>query len=116
MSIKKMSTKALVWLPSVMISLFFVLNASEKILRPGELDKVITNEAMLITIGIIIWIAVILFLYNKTIIWGAFILTCYTAVVVFIHLYKGKSYEVLLLIMAATVFAAYIRTPKLFQQ
>ncbi|GAL61769.1 hypothetical protein JCM19300_1592 [Algibacter lectus] len=36
--------------------------------------------------------------------------------IVCIHMYKGKPYEVAILIVMATIFAAYIRSPLTFQQ
>lgn len=35
---------------------------------------------------------------------------------VFIHLYKGKPFEVTVLIVISIIFAAYIRNPQLFHQ
>lgn len=105
----------LVWLPSVMLALIFLPNAIEKICRPDQLDKVITNPILLVIIGLILAVAVVMFLINKTMIWGAAILVLYMSMVALIHMYKGKPHEVVALIVVSTVFAAYIRQPHLFR-
>lgn len=104
----------LTWLPSVIITAFFIPNAFEKIFLPDQLNKVITHNSIIITVGIILLIGTILFLINKTIIWGTTILALYMTFIVFIHMYKGKPYEVVILIVMSIIFAAYLRQPGFF--
>ena len=106
----------LTWLPSVIITLFFIPNALDKILNSNQTDKIVANSTIMITTGIFILISTILFLYNKTILIGTTLLALYMTFIVFIHMYKGKPYEVTILIVMTTVFAAYIRKPKIFHQ
>lgn len=114
MKIEKTFRSALVWLPSLVISIFFVSNAVEKIFHSNQMDKVISNSAAIITVGIILLVATALFLYDKTIILGTFLLASYMTCIVFIHMYKGKPFEVVILIVMSTIFAAYLRKPQLF--
>jgi len=86
---KKIFTTILIWLPSVIITLFFIPNALDKILHSSEMNKIVSNKTILIITGLFLLIA--------------------TA-------YKGKPYEVAILIVMATIFAAYIRSPFTFQQ
>jgi chromate transport protein ChrA len=116
MKTEKIFKTILVWLPSVIITMFFIPNALEKIFQSNQLDKVITNSTVIIIVGIILLIGTVLFLINKTIIWGTTILVLYMTFIVFIHMYKGKPYEVVILIVMTTIFAAYIRKPQLFHQ
>lgn len=106
----------LIWLPSVIITLFFIPNALDKILNSNQTDKIVANSTILIATGIFLLIATALFLYNKTILIGTTLLALYMTFIVFIHMYKGKPYEVTILIVMATIFASYIRKPKLFNQ
>ena len=80
------------------------------------MDKIITNSTVMITSGIFLLIATALFLYNKTILIGTALLALYMTFIVFIHMYKGKPYEVTILIVMATIFASYVRKPQLFHQ
>lgn len=80
------------------------------------MDKIITNSTVIIIVGIILLIATALFLYNKTIIIGTTLLASHITCIVFIHMYKGKPFEVVTLIVVSTVFAAYLRKPQLFHQ
>lgn len=116
MTIEKIFKILLKWLPSLIITVFFIPNALGKIFQSDQLDKVVTNPIILITVGVILLIGTILFLIDKTIIWGTSILSIYMTFIVFIHMYKGKPYEVVILIVMATIFAAYIRKPELFRQ
>lgn len=104
----------LIWFPSLIISVFFVLNATEKMFYPAELDKVIKNSTILIGVGSILLLATILFLIDKTMIWGTMILALYMCCITFIHIAKGKPFEVAMLIVVSVVFAAYLRQPWLF--
>jgi hypothetical protein len=116
MKTKKILSTLLTWLPSVIILLFFIPNALNKILHPNQPEKFITNSIVMVGTGIFLLIASTLFLYNKTIRIGATFLASYMTFVVCIHMYKGKPYEVAILIVMATIFAAYIRKPQLFHQ
>ena len=116
MKIEKIIRTVLTWLPSVMISMVFIQNAFRKIFQSNQLDKIITSNLVIIIVGIILLVATALFLFNKTIIWGTAVLASYMTFIVFIHLYKGKPFEVVGLIVIATIFAAYIRKPELFHR
>lgn len=116
MKIEKVLRTILVWLPSVVISIFFIQNAFDKIFYSDQMEKVISSGTAITMVGIILLIATALFLLNKTIIFGTAILAFYMTAVVFLHMYKGKPFEVAILIVATTVFAAYLRTPQLFSQ
>lgn len=114
MKIDKFLVPVLTWLPSLIVTLFFIPNALDKIQNPIQPDKVITNSSLMIGLGIILLIAMALFLYNKTMLIGTFILASYIASVTIIHMFKGKPYEIVLLITMCTIFAAYLRKPQLF--
>lgn len=114
MKYEKIIRTALIWLPSIVISMIFIQNGIGKIFHSNQMDKIVTNNTVIITVGIILLIATALFLYNKTIIWGTTILSLYMTFIVFIHLYKGKPFEVVVLIVMCTIFAAYLRKPQLF--
>lgn len=105
-----------IWLPSILISLFFIPNALNKILHSNQMDKIVSNSAVMITTGIFLLMATALFLYNKTILIGTALLAVYMTFIVCIHIYKEKPYEVTILIVIATIFASYIRKPHLFHQ
>ena len=111
---EKLLRTILIWLPSLIISFIFIQNGIGKILQSNHMDKIIANNIIIIITGIILLIATALFLFNKTIIWGTTILAVYMAFIVFIHMYKGKPFEVAALIVIATIFAAYMRKPQLF--
>ena len=104
------------WLPSLIITLFYIPNAFNKLLEPNQTGKVIENGALMFTIGVFLVIATALFLYNRTALLGAGLLALYMSFITIIHMYKGKPYEVAILIVMCTIFAAYIRTPKLFHK
>lgn len=116
MTIKNSIRSLLIWLPSIVIALFYFPNAIEKIVRPDQLDKVITNHTLLIIVGMLLFIATALFLYDKTIGIGTAFLALYMTLIVGVHMYKGKPYEVAILIVMATIFAAYLRKPDMFYQ
>jgi hypothetical protein len=116
MKMNKILKTLLTWLPSIIITLFFIPNALDKILNSNQTDKIVANSTIMITTGIFLLISTILFLYNKTILIGATLLALYMTFIVFIHMYKGKPYEVTILIVMATIFAAYIRKPEIFHQ
>lgn len=106
----------LMWLPSVIITLFYIPNALDKILNSNQTDKIVANSTIMIVTGIFLLVSTGMFLYNKTILVGTSLLVLYMTFIVFIHMYKGKPYEVTILIVIATIFASYIRKPKLFLQ
>ena len=57
MKIERILKTVLVWLPSIIITMFFIPNAIEKIFQSNQMDKIVTNNVALITIGIILLIA-----------------------------------------------------------
>ncbi|MBG6129972.1 GTPase SAR1 family protein [Aquimarina sp. EL_43] len=116
MKTKKTLSTLLTWLPSLIIVLFFIPNALDKILNSNQTEKIVSNTAVMIIAGIYLLIAVVLFLYNKTVLIGTTLLAFYMTCIVCIHMYKGKQYEVTILIVMATIFASYIRKPQLFHQ
>ena len=106
----------LMWLPSVIITLFFIPNAIDKILNSNQTDKIVANSTIMISTGIFLLTATVLFLYNKTILIGTTLLALYMTFIVFIHMYKGKPYEVAILIVMTTILASYMRKPRIFHQ
>ncbi len=104
----------LTWLPSILISMIFIQNGLGKVFDYNQTDKIVTNNTVIIGVGIILLISTALFLFNKTIIWGTTILALYMTCISFIHIYKEKPFEIVALIVVGTVFAAFIRRPKLF--
>ncbi len=104
------------WLPSLIITLFYIPNAFNKLLEPNQTGKVIENGALMFSVGVFLVVATALFLYNRTVLFGAGLLALYMTFITIIHLYKGKPYEVAILIVMCTVFAAYIRMPKSFHK
>ena len=105
----------LMWLPSAIITLFYIPNALDKILNSNQTDKIVANSSIMIATGIFLLVSTAMFLYNKTILIGTTLLALYMTFIVFIHMYKGKPYEVAILIVMATIFASYIRKPQLFR-
>ena len=104
----------LIWLPSIVISLYYLQNALDKLLDPNQTGKIVESSAVMITAGIFILIAIALFLYNKSILIGTSLLTLYMILIVLIHWFKGKPTELVILILVATIFASYIRKPHLY--
>jgi len=104
----------LTWLPSIILTLFFIPNALDKILNSNQADKIVANSTIMIVTGIFLLLSTALYLYNKTILIGTTLLALYMTFIVFIHMYKGKPYEVTILIVMATILAAYIRKPEMF--
>ena len=91
-----------------------MLNAIAKITQHDQQDKIIANNILLITVGILLLIATALFLHHKTIHIGAAFLVVYMTLIVSIHIYKGKPYEVAMLMIVCIAFASYIRKPEIF--
>lgn len=116
MKIQRLLKTILLWLPSLAICCFYITNALDKILNHNQADKIIENSTIMISTGVFLLIAIALYLYNKTIQIGALLLALYMTLIMCIHMYKGKPYEVVILIIMATIFAAYIRRPQLFYQ
>lgn len=112
MKVEKTVQTILIWAPSVVITLFYVPNALDKLLHPNQTGKVVESSTVMIIAGIYILTAIALFLYNKTILAGTVMLSLYMLFIVLIHLFKGKPTEVAILILMATIFAACIRQPK----
>ena len=113
---EKIIRTALIWLPSLMLAMIFIQNGLGKILHSGQMNKIVKNDTLFIAGGITLLIATVLFLNNKTMLWGTTILVFYMTFIAFIHLYKGKPFEVAVLIIICTIFAAYLRKPQFFQK
>lgn len=113
---RKILNKILLWLPSLIITLFYIPNALDKILNSNQADKIVANNDIMIATGIFLLASIAMFLYNRTVLVGTILLALYMTFIVFIHMYKGKPYEVAILIVMATIFASYIRKPQLFHQ
>jgi|SRR5690554_4310822 hypothetical protein len=107
-------SRILIWLPTLAIILFYIPNALDKLINHDQTGKVVESSAVMITAGVFILIGTVLFLYNKTILIGTSMLVLYMIFIVLIHMYKGKPSEIVILILMATIFASYIRKPKLF--
>ncbi|WP_197276678.1 hypothetical protein [Mangrovimonas sp. ST2L15] len=106
--------KILTWLPSLIITLFYIPNALDKLLNSNQTDKIVANSNIMIATGVFLLISTALFLYRKTMLIGTFLLALYMTIIVFIHMYKGKPYEVTILIVIATIMTTYIRNPQSF--
>lgn len=115
MSLEKIVKTILTWIPSLIVSVFYIQNAIDKMFKTEALDKVVKHPIILMGVGGVLFIANLLFLINKTILWGASILALYMFCIVFIHINKGKPFEGAMLITMCTVFAAYIRQPEVFK-
>ena len=112
--IDKTLSQILIWLPSLALMAFYIPNALDKIIDHDQTGKIVESSAVMITAGVFILIGTALFLYNRTILIGTSMLVLYMTFIVVIHMYKEKPAEIVILILAATVFASYIRKPKLF--
>ncbi|WP_240923835.1 hypothetical protein [Mangrovimonas sp. CR14] len=106
--------KILTWLPSLIITLFYIPKALDKLLNSNQTDKILANSNIMIATGVFLLISTALFLYRKTMLIGTFLLALYMTIIVYIHMYKGKPYEVTILIVIATIMTTYIRNPKSF--
>lgn len=116
MKVQSLLKTILLWLPSLAICCFYIPNALNKIIDHNQADKVIENPIIMISTGIFLLIAVGLFLYQKTMPIGSLLLALYMILIMCIHMYKGKPYEVTILIIMSTIFAAYIRQPQYFRK
>lgn len=113
MKTKKFLSKTLAWFPSLIITLFFIPNALDKIIHANQTGKIIASPPLMISTGVFLLLAVALFLYNKTALIGTALLSLYMTCIVIIHMYKGKPYEVAMLIAMATIIAMHIRKSNL---
>ena len=113
MTTSKTIKTVLIWLPSILIIVFFIQNAFDKIFYSNELDKLGSNNTILILTGVVLLIATALFIYERTIIVGTAILATYMTIVVFVHISKGKPFFLTILIVLLTIIAGYIRRTKL---
>lgn len=116
MKVQSLLKTILLWLPSLTICCFYIPNALNKIIDHNQADKVIENPIIMISTGIFLLIAVGLFLYQKTMPIGSLLLALYMILIMCIHMYKGKPYEVTILIIMSTIFATYIRQPQYFRK
>lgn len=112
--IKKVAKITLTWLPSLMLLFIYVPNAWKKIFDPIPVEKVIQSKTIMVITGGYLIIGCALFIYHKTLTIGTLMLTLYMVFITFIHLVKGKPHEVVILIIIATVFAAYLRKSNAF--
>ena len=103
-------------MPSLAILLFYIPNALDKLINHDQTGKIVESSAVMITAGIFILVGTALFLYKRTMLIGTSMLVLYMTPIVLIHMYKGKPAEIVLLILIATIFAAYIRRPQLFSR
>ncbi|CAM1360556.1 hypothetical protein [Tenacibaculum xiamenense] len=107
-------SRILKWMPTLAIILFYIPNALDKIINHDQTGKIVESSAVMITAGLFILIGIAFFLFNKTILIGTSMLVLYMSFIVLIHTYKEKPSEIVILILIATIFAVYIRKPKLF--
>jgi hypothetical protein len=110
----KTAVTILKWLTSIGIAVFYILNAVEKIFQSNEITKPGFSNTIVILVGIILLVAVALFLINRTLIIGAVILASYMTFVVFVHIKNGKPFLLTSLIVLVTIFAGYLRKNELF--
>lgn len=113
---EKTLIRTLTWLPSLAIILYYIPNAFDKLFDPNQTGKIVENSVVMISAGVYILIAIMLFLYNKTILLGTAMLVLYMTFIILIHMFKGKPSEVVILILMVTIFAAFIRKPTKFFQ
>ena len=116
MKVQSLLKTILLWLPSLAICYFYIPNALNKIIDHNQADKVIENPIIMVATGMFLLIALGLFLYQKTMPIGSLLLALYMTLIMCIHMYKGKPYEVTILIIMSTIFAAYIRQPQYFRK
>jgi hypothetical protein len=82
MKTEKTLTTILMWLPSLIITLYYIPNALNKLLEPNQTGKIVENSAVMITAGIFLLMATALFLFNKTILLGTSMLVLYMIFIV----------------------------------
>tara|TARA_R110000868_G_scaffold68720_2_gene203209 strand:+ start:117 stop:473 length:357 start_codon:yes stop_codon:yes gene_type:complete len=103
----------LIWIPSLLVAYIFLENGFTKIFYSNGMDKLGVSNTILIAVGFILIISVALFLYKKTLLYGAAILALYMTAIVFIHISKGKPFFLTFLIVLLTLFATYLRKTQL---
>jgi hypothetical protein len=99
----------IIWLPSALVTLFFIQNGIEKILKSTELDKVGLSSTQILIVGVILLISTALYLIDRTMILGTVILMLYMAGIVVVHIQKGKPFIITGLIVIAIGYGAYMR-------
>ena len=114
MTNKKGLETSLIWVPSILIAIFFIKNAFEKIFQSNEITKLGLNNTSIIFVGILLLIATALFLMQRTLILGAAILALYMTFVLVVHIYKGRPFILTLFIVLAILVACYLRKAKPF--
>lgn len=102
-------TNILKWLPSILVAIFFVQNALEKIIHSTTLDKAGLSPTQILLVGIILLVATALYLTDKTMIIGTILLALYMTSVTIIHFNNGKPYIIASQIVVAILYGAYIR-------
>ena len=113
MNKSKQAKTLLIWIPTLTVTPFFIQNGIDKVLHYNELNKFFLNNTGVLITGIILLIATALFLYHKTLTFGAGILAFYMTMIVGIHIYKDKAFLLASLIVVVTIFAAYLRRSKI---
>ena len=103
----------IVWLPSILVAMFFVQNAFEKIFKSTELDKVGLSSAQIIIAGVILLIATTMYLIDRTMIIGSVVLALYMIGIVGIHIQKGKPFIIAGIIVIAVGYGSYLRKVKI---
>ncbi len=102
-----------VWLPSILVAIYFIQNAVEKIVMSTELDKAGLSPTQIFIVGIILLVATALYVIDKTMIIGSTVLALYMISVVCIHFNNGKPYIIASQIVLAILYGAYIRRMKI---
>lgn len=115
MQLIKFIKSALIWLPSIVLALIFIENGCQKVFNPIGVGKIIDNPVVLTSVGLILIVSAILFILPRTMLIGASVMALYMTMITFIHLMKGKSFEVTAMIVVGVAFASFIRKPELFQ-
>lgn len=113
MQLLKTVKLVLLWIPSLVVAYFFLDNGLTKIFFSSEMDKIGASTNLLISTGILLVLAVALFLSKKTLIYGTAFLVLYMIAIVFIHISKGKPFLLTASIVLLTLFAAYLRKTQL---
>lgn len=112
MTYQKHLKTLLFWLPSLLVLIYYIPTALDKLIHPNQTGKIVESSTVMIIAGSYILCALGLFLYNKTRYIGTALLALYMVSIILIHLYKGKPAELLVLLLIATIFAVYIRPSK----
>jgi hypothetical protein len=102
-----------VWLPSILVAIFFIQNAIEKIVKSTELDKASLSPTQIMIVGMVLLVATTMYLIDKTLIIGTVVLALYMISVVIIHFNNGKPYIIASQIVLAILYGAYMRGIKI---